>query len=251
MRIDQCYISESVIDFPFKKALNLTDYIDSIRPLVVFGVYSDRDMEVVLAHKSKVVIVWCGQDAIECIFLGRYQFLKNCIHVTWLPNVERALKSFLHVKLITPVFLGGDFKPSELGNRVFVYAPSSFPKYHRIDLVYDLIERFPELSFYVGHGNVAQYNWLSGYGDLVYNMCFMGLCLSGFAGGGQTIMQMGLKGMTVVTNVIDLPNVVKWNNFNDIVTVIEREKEKIGSVQLKMADKVEVQLRKDPIWLDV
>lgn len=251
MRITQAFVSDSVADFPFKKALNLTDYVDSLQPLVVFGVYSDRDMEVILAHKSKVLIVWCGQDAIDCIFMGRYQYLKNCIHVTWLPNVERALKSFLHIKLITPVFLGGNFWPSTLGNRVFVYAPSSFPKYHGIDLVYLLNDRFPDLNFYIGHGNVNQSLWLSGIGDDVYNKCFIGLCLSGFAGGGQTIMQMGLKGMTVVTNVLHLPNTKMWADIEDICDLIDQEREKVGTVQTKLAESVETMLKKDQIWLNV
>lgn len=251
MRITQAYVSDSVADFPFRKALDLTDYIDSGRPLVVFGVYSDKDMEVILAHKSKVVIVWCGQDAVDCIFYGRYQSLKNCIHVTWLPKVEKALKSFLRIQLISPVFLGGNFWPTTLGNRVFVYAPSSLPKYHGIDLVYLLTDKFPELDFYIGYGNVNQREWLSGVGDNVYNKCFMGLCLSGFAGGGQTIMQMGLKGMTVVTNVLNLPNTRKWDFFEDIAKIIEEEREKAGTVQLELAESVEIQLKKDHIWLDV
>lgn len=251
MRVTQCYVSKSVADFPFKESLNLTDYLDSSRPLVVFGVYSDADMEVILAHKSKVLIVWCGQDAVDCIFFGRYQDLKNCLHLTWLPNVERALKSFLNIRLISPVFLGGNFWPSALGNKVFVYAPSSFPKYHKIDLVHELANRLPEIDFYIGHGGVKQSEWLTGIGDDIYNQCFIGLCLSGFAGGGQTIMQMGLKGMRVVTNVLDLPNVIKWGNFNDIVEAITRERENIGSVQLGVAEKVEIQLHKDPIWLEI
>lgn len=251
MRITQAYVSDSVADFPFKKALGLTDYLDSLQPLVVFGVYSDRDMGVILNHRSKVVVVWCGQDAIDCIFMGRHQFLKNCLHFTWLPNVERALKSFIHIKLISPVFLGGNFWPATLGNRVFVYAPSSFPKYHGIDLVYQLTDSLPDINFYIGHGNVNQSLWIAGTGDDVYNRCFMGLCLSGFAGGGQTIMQMGLKGMTVVTNVLELPNTKKWNSLEDIVRVIEKEKEKIGTVQNELAENVEIQLKKDHIWLNV
>lgn len=251
MRITQAYVSDSVADFPFRKALDLTDYIDSLRPLVVFGVYSDRDMQVILNHRSKVLIVWCGQDAIDCIFMGRYQYLSNCIHVTWLPNVERALKSFLHIRLITPVFLGGAFNPTILGDSVFVYAPSAFPKYHGIDLVYLLNDKFTELDFCIGHGNVNQDQWLSGVGNDVYNRCFMGLCLSGFAGGGQTIMQMGLKGMTVVTNVLQLPNTKQWANFDDICQIIDSEREKIGTAQTKLAESVETMLKKDQIWLNV
>lgn len=251
MRITQAYVSDSVADFPFRKALDLTDYIDSGRPIVVFGVYSDRDMDVILAHKSKVVIVWCGQDAVDCIFYGRYQSLKNCIHVTWLPNVERVLKSFLHIKLISPVFLGGNFWPATLGNKVFVYAPSSLPKYHGIDLVYRLIDKFQEIDFYIGYGNINQREWLTAVGDNVYNKCFMGLCLSGFAGGGQTIIQMGLKGMTVVTNVLQLPNTKKWVSFEDICQIIESEMEKIGTTQTKLAESVETMLKKDQIWLNV
>lgn len=251
MRITQAHISDSVSDFPFKVALRLTGYIDSSRPLVVFGVYSDRDMDIILNHKSKVMVVWCGQDAVDCIFFGRYMSLKHVTHITWLTNVERALKSFLDIKLVPPVFLGGNFKPYELGDKVFVYAPSSSPRYHGSNVILELMDLMPELTFELGNGMFSQEEWLSSVGDICYSRCFVGLCLSGFAGGAQTVMQMGLKGITVVTNVIEMPHTRRWESIHDICEVIKQERSKIGTVQNKIAESVELQLKKDEIWLNV
>lgn len=251
MRIKQGYVSKSVSDFPFLKALKLTGYIDSERPLVVFGVYSQADMDVIINHKSKVIVVWCGQDAIDCIFFGRHQYLKEVMHVTWLSNVYRALKSFLHIRLISPVFLGGEFEPSILGSKIFVYSPSTYPEYHQYNLVLELMHTYPNIDFVVGNGLIPQHKWLSGHGSTVYSDCFIGLCLSGFAGGGQTIMQMGLKGIPVVTNVLELPNTREWHSIDCITNFIDSEMENIGTINYKLSNAVELQLKKDEIWMEV
>lgn len=249
MRVTQGYVSRSVGDFPFLEQMKLTEYLDSSRPLAVFGVYSNDDLQVIANHKSKVIIFWCGQDAIDCIFLGRYQFLKNCIHVSHLVNVVKALSPFLDVKLINPLSLGGDFKPTYLGKKVFAYAPMTYPAYHRRALINSLEEILP-FEFIIGDGSMPQDEWLSGLGDETYNDCFIGLCLSGFAGGGQTILQLGLKGRKVITNVLLLPSCISWTNFDDIEKAILRESENIGIKNIALAHHVK-SLIDNHSWLEL
>lgn len=228
MRVTQGYVSKSVNDFPFLRQMGLTEYIDSIRPMVFFGCYSNEDVQIISNHKSKKIIFWCGQDAIDCIFFGRYQYLQDCIHVSHMVNVVKILKPFLDIQLIAPLSLGGTFIPSPLGNKIFLYAPASHPSYHKAELIEQLSERVP-FEFIIGDGSVSQYVWLNGHGGKVYDECFIGLCLSGFAGGGQTIIQLGLKGRKAVTNCLNLPNCVNWRTIDDIVFAISNEAAKIGS----------------------
>lgn len=253
MRITQGYVSKSVSDFPFLKQMELTEYLDSGRPVVFFGCYSEEDLQIIINHNGKKVIFWCGQDAIDCIFFGRYQFLQDCIHVSHLVNVVKALSAFLKIKLINPIYLGGKFSITPKAKKVFAYAPDSFPKYHNIGLIRAIQKRIPEeygIQLLYGDGSVSQKDWLKGVGDAYYYGCFIGLVLSGFAGGGQTVIQMGMKGIKVVTNVVDLPNVINWKSIDDVVHAISNEYIRIGENNEGLSISVKESLNSGD-WLDL
>lgn len=259
MRINQAYISKSVADFPFLESLELTPYVDSSAPCLFIGCYTQEDLDAILKHKGKVVVLWCGQDAITAIFMGWAAQLKHYQHVTWLVNVERVLRNFLEVELVSPILLGGNFRasvlracspPSIRQGKIYAYCPDSFKEYHRIDIIRELQEYyFDSFDFVIGGGGVDQSTWLKRLGDIVYDDCFIGLCLSGFAGGGQTVLQMGLKGRVVVTNVIDAPNVCNWNDVADIKKVIEQQAKNIGKENFSLASTMKSVCSKKPIWL--
>lgn len=253
MRIEQGYVSKSVSDFPFLKQMRLTDYVDSTMPIVFFGCYSEEDLQVIINHNGKKVIFWCGQDSIDCIFFGRYQLLQDCIHVSHLVNVVKALSPFLNIKLIDPIYLGGKFSITPKGKKVFAYTPDSFPKYHNIGLIRSIQKRIPDefgIQFVFGDGCVSQKDWLNGVGDANYLGCFIGLVLSGFAGGGQTIIQMGMKGIKVVTNVVNLPNVINWKNIDDVLLAINNEYLSAGETNEKLSISVMESLNTGD-WLEL
>jgi len=250
MRIEQCCISDSVADFPFKESLGLTGYLDSSKPCLFIGCYSERDFEAIVQHNSKAVILWCGQDAIDAIFKGWYQSLKQFTHVTWMTNIEKVLRHFLPIKLVPPVLLGGNFEPSKQGSIIYAYCPITAEGYHRIDLINKLKNYFPEYPFLLGKGFYNQSDWLVQCGDAVYEGAFIGLCLSGFAGGGQTTLQLGLKGVPVITNVIDSPNVLNWETIEDIKKIITAHLPNIGKVNTKLSESVKIHLNRNPLWLE-
>ncbi len=236
MRITQGHVSKGVSDFPFLKAMGLTEYTDSIQPCVFFGCYTEADLTTIVNHSGKKIIFWCGQDAIEAIFYGRYQFLKDCIHVTMHKNIFKALTPFLPVKMIPCLQIGGEWTPSPLGKKVFAYAPG-YMVYHNTSIINHLQVKLP-FEFVIGDGTVAQEEWLNGYGNELYNDCFIGLCLSGFAGGAQTVIQLGLKGRNVINNVLGLPNCLPWANIEEIQSLISLESLKIGTENLELAESV-------------
>jgi len=241
-RIQQCYISKSVADFPFREKLGLTEYIDSSRPCLFIGCYTEYDLKTILDHQSEATVLWGGQDALNCILNGWHKWLKYCNHTTFLTNVHKALKPFLNIQLDRPLLLGGDFNVTPKGNKVFAYAPATAPSYHRLDTIEILKMKVP-FEFIIGDGTVPQEEWLRGEGNKVYDECFIGLCLSGFAGGGQTIIQMGLKGRKVITNVLDLPNTIGWKTIDFITEAILNESRRIGTTDTDLADKVKKSLR--------
>lgn len=248
MRITQGHVSKSVGDFPFLEQMQLTEYVDSGRPIVFFGCYSEEDLTNICNHQGKKIVFWCGQDSVEAIFYGRYHFLKDCIHVSHLVNVVKALSPFLNVRLINPVSLGGHFKPSPLGKKVYAYTPGNLV-YHNVSMVNFLKAKLP-YEFMIGDGSVEQSEWLSGYGNELYDDCFVGLCLSGFAGGGQTVLQLGLKGRKVITNVLTLPNCIAWETLQDIEEAIKIEAIKMGATDLKLSEDVR-SLIDNHSWLEL
>jgi len=248
--IKQAYISKSVSDFPFLEKLNLTEYNDPNAPALFIGCYTYDDINAIRNHNSKVTVFWCGQDALACIQMGWSRYLQNCTHVTHLINVERALKPFLIIKLVSPISLGGSFEPTPFGAKVYAYVPNTFQEYHGSEIINELISYYKDqFEFILGVGNVPMNEWLSGKGDEFYNECFIGLCLSGFAGGGQTVLHLGMKGRLCVNNIIDSPNSNRWNTIEDIKKVIESESKLIGQTSDGMAKLVNAHVNKTPTWL--
>jgi len=249
MRVTQGHVSKGVHDFPFLTACGLTEYMDRNLPCVFFGCYTEDDLTAIVNHQGKKIIFWCGQDSIESIFYGRYQFLKDCIHVSHMPNVVKALTPFLtNVRLINPLLFGGHFKPSKLGTKVYAYAPGHL-LYHNTTMIKYLTAKLP-FDFIIGDGLVPQEEWLSGYGNELYDDCFVGLCLSGFAGGGQTVIQLGLKGRKVINNVLLLPNCIAWSTVQEIEEIINLESLKIGTENLELALNIE-SLIDNHSWLEL
>src|SRR5690242_11519324 len=61
--MNQCHISDSLVGLDFRKRYNLREYFDSVRPLIIFGMYRQYDLNIFLNHKSDVTVVWQGSDA--------------------------------------------------------------------------------------------------------------------------------------------------------------------------------------------
>lgn len=220
MRITQCYISKSVADFPFRETWKLTDYVDSLAPCVFFGCYTQADVEVIKNHKGLAVIHWMGQDVLECAMNG-WQYELDCHHVAFHPNMVKLLRPmFPNLIEIKPWSITGCFYPSPLGKKVYVYVPSSYPSYHKDSLVKQLQKELPQFEFYVSDGSIPQDVWLKDYANKVYDDCFIGLVLNNFAGGAFTIIQLGLKGRPVVTNVLNLEHTIPWRTIDDIKKAI-------------------------------
>lgn len=225
MRIEQCYISKSVHDFPFCRLFNLTDYVDSSKPCIFFGCYRPEDADAIQQHKGLKVIWWCGMDALT---FREWDKLKGVHHVTERVAVYEHLTSLgFKCKLNPCSNIAEDAEPGPLGRKVFAYCPSSYKQYHGIDVINELKQICP-FEIIVGDGSINQNDWRAGACEEYYSQCFIGLVLSDFAGGGATVIELGLRGMKCVTNVVDLGNVINWKTTEDVMNAILEESKFIG-----------------------
>lgn len=235
MRISQAYISQSVADFPFYEKFGLEPYTDINEPAIFFGCYSDKDLLAILRHRKYAVIYWCGQDALD---FRDWDMVYDCFHVTCLDKVWELINNASYE--ITPYLLKqfniipqAEVKP--LGNKIYAYLPMSHPRYHGIETLINLNSKY---EIIIGDGSIPQNEWHEGKADEIYSQCFIGLVLSNFAGGGQSIIEMGIRGIKVVTNVLTLPNVINWNMIEDIETAIQTEAKRINKKPTKLAESV-------------
>lgn len=248
MRITQGYISKSVADFPFHEIYILDDYMDTELPSVFFGCYRFEDMQMINSHEGHRTVFWTGQDILTYKSSGMK--LKQAQHVTALPKVYELLKNeFDNVALINPPAFLNQVKPQELGTKIYAYCPSSMPVYHGIKIIEEL--RGMGYVIYVGDGRYNQKEWRDVKADMIYQGVFLGLCLSEFAGGGSSIIEMGLRGIPVITNVLNLPNCIPWVDAIYISNMIELYKSHIGTIQPGLARKVWESLDHEHKWLEL
>lgn len=232
------------MDFPFHEVYRLDDYNDSNKPAVFFGMYRYEDRRIWVAHDSHDIVFWTGQDALNYDFSNKIKY-----NVTAHPKVYDLLTSKgFECRLVKPAAYLNTVAPQTLGPKIYAYCPSSAPDYHGKKLIDEL--RCSNYDIIIGDGRHSQAEWKhvrNGY----YNDIFIGLCLSEFAGGGGSIIEMGLRGINVVTNVFDLPNCKPFKCVEDIAYLIEEEKKRIGTVNEQLANDVWNDLDHEFKWLEI
>ena len=206
-------------------------------PVVVFGAYHKDDVKIILSHHGTVVVVWCGEDSLKTSLKGMDK--PNIIHTTWLPPIQRRLISKgLDCKLLK-ISLREQPSIQPLGDQVYAYLQKSKPEYHGKKLVESLNLDHPLL---VGDFSVAREAWYAGENDIWYGKVFIGLSLSEYAGGGATIVEMGVRGIPVVTNILDLPHCIPWKTKEDIEQAIKEASKNIGKKNTELAMAVRAKL---------
>ena len=245
MRITQGYVSKSVMDFPFHQIYSLDDYKDQYDPAVFFGMYRYEDFVLALEHHSRSRIFLTGQDALDGTYIDEDMYFDTA-H----PKVyKRIHEKGSDCELVKPSAFLNSVQPQRLGKIIYAYCPASTPDYHGWPIIKQLQGAGYNIIFV--NNPYSQFQWRYGKADEYYNPCFIGLCLSEFAGGGTSIIEMGLRGMKVVTNVFDLPNCIPWNSVEDIIQAIEEETKNIGTTNEKLARQVWDSLDHKHEWLEI
>jgi hypothetical protein len=238
------------MDFPFHEVYALADYYSSTKSAVFFGMYRYGDLRLWETHEGKARIFWTGQDALNWDFNDPHKPSILTGNVTAHPKVHARLTSNnRECKLVKPAAFQNERNPKPLGKKIYAYCPSSAPDYHGKEIINEL--RRGGYEIVIGDGQFSRQHWKTSSGDFHYNQCFIGLCLSEFAGGGESIIEMGLRGMRVVTNVFNLPNCDAWNSIHDVMAAIEDQTKYIGQTNTKLSQLVWRDLDHKHEWLNI
>jgi hypothetical protein len=236
MRITQGHLSKGLSSFNFVDRCNLQKIHNLNHPTVIFGFYTQEDFDLLKSLQNKVTIFWGGMDSKmltpdKSIYISSNKNIRN---VTCLPNVKKELEKKGIICEVIKVF-GPGFKsnPVKMGTKVYSYVPNHRKDYYGINIINQL--NLGD-NLLIGNQSVPMNEWLSGKQYDYYSNCFIGLSLCDFAGGGTSIIELGLCGIRTVTNIIDFPNTLKWSKVEDIKNHIENEKSNIGSFNKELAD---------------
>lgn len=246
------YTLERVFGENFRNLWNLKPYSDPNSPAVFFGLYQDEDLEVFLQHNSYSIVILGGGELKKntkslvkvlkkkkksTFFVG-YGWLKEFFEKNNLKCYEGVIK----IKDFSM------FLPSELGSKIYYYI--GFAGNRKDQLGYDeiikpLIEIYGENKFITSSNTKIENLY-----EEVYKNCF--LYIKPIPSAGSTTMfefaQMGIK--TVSKKQGSLPNVIEYNNLEDIVEIIESESKKIGILQKNLSDEYQ-EIFLDDRWLSL
>lgn len=250
MRIMQAYVSKSVMSFPFHEIYALDDYNNRRNEAVFFGMYRYEDWVLLDVHGTDGSIVfWTGQDILQWDDLHLAVMHERCKSKTAHIKVHQYLINKGHdCELVQPAAFLNSVNPQKLGPKIYAYCPKEAEEYHGKKVLDEL--RLMGYDILIGDGSIPQNLWKHSCNGF-YDDIFVGLCLSEFAGGGTSIIEMGLRGIPVITNVFELPNCYRWNGVEDVAAEIEALKQRIGTTDHSLANEVWQSLDHEHKWLEI
>ena len=231
----QGFVTKSLRGFEFMKDSQLTPYQDKRAPVVVFGGSYKDSVEVIKNHKGLVIIRWTGADSKNVKYISLYM-RPNVINVTPLPNVRRALLDKGINCYLIRFSINRGANPLIKGKKIYTYIHHLNESKYGGDIVFSLKTSYNILRTTL---NISKGDWYGGECDKFYSQCFVGLALSPFAGAGQSTVEMGLRGIKVITNTLKLPHCIPWDNIEDVEAAIRSEALGIGSSDPGLARDVE------------
>lgn len=206
----QCHISESLAGLDFKSKYNLTDYVDSLKTLVIFGMYRDYDLSVYRRHPGDIILVWQGSDAKNMLFPDEIK-KKKAKHY----SISHWIKNSLDQAGIENEYLPisatkADLDCCKRGDSVYFYSS----------------DESEESASHYGEHYIEQIKHITGLNIIratvdtysreelieVYKKCFVSLRLTTYDGCPNTNLEMGLMGRRSFFNG-DIPHSIKWDNI--------------------------------------
>ena len=234
MKIYQGYKSHSMQSFEFMEIHKLREYDDINSPLVVFGCYTVSDVLLIMEHQSTVVIQWEGLDSKKHKDLSIFK-KDNIINVSPHKNIcayfaTKGLECF-EIKWA----INEKVNSQKLGNKVYTYVNKNAQSYYRNDIIKQVKTNYP---FLITDYTISQEQFRGDIRDSFYSQVFVGIQACEYAGGGFGIVELGLRGIKVITNVLDLPHTIPFKTIKDIEKSINKEAKKIGTIDNKLAQDV-------------
>jgi hypothetical protein len=229
--INQIYISDSLVYLNrIANKYNLSLYTENLPnkgdyPLLVFGLLTSRDFEIINRHNRPVYLLWHGNDCND-EFKDRKNnlniFSKNYKHIISISsnrliynkllqyNIDSILIENLNIvnyDYFTP------FNFTKETKYVYVYNgyTKGLDKYYEDQLIDLLVKLAPEFNYMFSNSvGLQQYNKMAD----IYRKCFIGVRLTKFGGMFNQVREMLSMEIPVVCNGVN--GALSWSNLNDV-----------------------------------
>jgi hypothetical protein len=230
------------------KTNKLAPYKNRKKPTVFYGLYTARDLSYFKKHKSLIILVWGGSDILRKKNLKTALKKKNVLHVARSSFIARDLEKVgIPYKLIpliaSPV---RSIKPTVMGDKIYAYIPKDAYEFYGGHIMEKVRERVKYKIIRVTRSDRYTRKKLF----KIYNQCFCGLRPTQHDGVANTVIEMGMKGRMCIYNG-GTPNAISWdeNNIDQIVENIEKEANKIGTVNEELHNKMKEYITVGRRWL--
>lgn len=204
-------------------------YEDNTKPVVFFGVYQNRDIELIKNHKGPKIIVFLGND------IDRHGHLfkddPNAYHVSYGPFKDKlealGVKVYHHV---TPLKEYDYWKPVPLGDCIYVYKGyiRDRKKHYKWDeVIQPLIDEFGDKVIWTNRQTERDLKLNH------YSKCFAYVKPTPI--GGSTAMwelgHMGIRSFTQEHDHLNFGHTVDYKDVDDLILKLKEEKSRIGQVR--------------------
>jgi len=254
VKIKQCYIPPYMrkkFSYFFKK-YSLSDYQNPRLPSVFFSLWNRGALK---NHKSFAIIIWRGSEISNLGHkLSNFRKKKNIYHVAISSYIAKDLEKYgIKYKYIPIVGLDMKyFKPCLLGDEIYTYIPNSFPAKYYSRYGMRIVRSIKKKCKYKININNSPNTFKRKKMIDVYSKCFCGLRMTQHDGLPNQVIEMGLMGRKSFYNG-DIPGSIKWgkNNIDNILENIEKEAEKIGTVNSNYSNTIYNFINISSNWLNI
>lgn len=224
-KINQICVGSSVKFFKegLMKRWNLVDYYDKDLPCLFFGL--KHTVSVINEHRGFALVVpvneLCGKLS------TRITKHENIIFVDF-PSRDTS-KKFKHVAKLFEIKDYSIFKPKPLGNKIYAYLGTTTRKR---GFRYDVLQRIQsKINYEIVYGVFRKHITEDELKKDYYDDAFLNINLSA-TGGLTTVTDLAFMGIKTISNhPIDWDCFLRYKDESEIIDIINKEANKIGSVQ--------------------
>jgi hypothetical protein len=227
MIINQVRVANEVIFFAkdLMKKWNLKEYYDINKPCLFFGVYNDNDVNLIKRHNGLKIVWFTNHDTKKLInnFIGVDNLVINYTAGLEIPNGINFKKTSIAIKDFST------FQPTPLGNKIYCYIGNGHTgNKHGYPIIKEIEKK---IDFEIIYGKLG--HPLEFIKDNYYNNCFLNINITESGRSGlTTLTEMGFMGRYSISNTKDqFPCVIRYTDIEDIITKINIESKKIGTIQ--------------------
>lgn len=185
--------------FKTKYNLESIEETDIKSPLILFGCYTQTDVNRALKQKNIVVVAWMGSDSIKMDNIKQFVGKTNIFHISqshWITNDLKA-------QGITPIELPiscvdvNEWKPCPLGDKIYIYTSATQPEKYGSEIYHKLIKEFGRDKFIIANYQTYTKDQLK---NDIYPQVKFGIRLTEHDGLSESVAELGLMGRLVIHN---------------------------------------------------